>query len=536
MGFQPAMMDVQYLKHELARWMANDSSALNLLEGGALDGVWCWDLEVPGRKWFSSHFWRCIGVEAADGLSISNWEDWVQPDEREAVLNALMQATNDTGFNLDRIIRYRHANGSTVWKHSRGVVIRNENGKAIRLMGVDRDLTPLMNLQAEYADRVAVLETANRQLEKEQERFRSLVESAPDAVVITDKHGKIILVNAQTEKLFGYVRKELIGLPVETLIPQRYRGHHPDYRHKYHEAPHARPMGSGKELFGLKKSGEEFPVEISLNVMETDEGRLVSAAIRDVTAQKAAAEEIKNANARLTHQADALEKSNLELQHFAYVVSHDLQTPLRSISGFVQLLQQEYGDKLDEQAVEWIRRTVLGTQRMQTLIRDIMAYSRVETRVHRFTRLSLNEVFAEAVDVLADSIRESNARVNREELPEVLADRPQMVQLLQNLIGNAIKYKGEVQPQVTVSGADQGIEWQVTVKDNGIGIASEHFQRIFDVFQRLHTQKAIPGTGIGLSICRRVVLRHGGRIWVESEPGKGSSFHFTIPKSEGENL
>ncbi len=170
---------------------------------------------------------------------------------------------------------------------------------------------------------------------------------------------------------------------------------------------------------------------------------------------------------------------------------------------------------------------------MQTLIRDIMAYSRVETRVHPFTKQNLNEVFDEAVDVLADSIRESGAEVKRENLPEVLADRPQMVQLLQNLIGNAIKYRAEANPQICVSGADNGREWLVSVKDNGIGIAPEHYQRIFDVFQRLHTQKAIPGTGIGLSICRRVVMRHGGKIWVESGLERAAVFISPFQNQKG---
>ncbi len=527
------MIDVQYLKHELVQWMTKDGSAYEFLEGGALDGVWCWDLEVPERKWFSARFWRFLGIDPEADKAQPHWEGWMMPEAREDLLAALALVNSDPSSSFDCIIPYRHVDGSTVWKHSRGVVIRDVKGKAVRLMGGDRDLTPMMRLQAEQVTRLAALEAANQELEKQEGRFRSLVESAPDAVVITDKDGKIILVNAQTEALFGYPRNELIGLPVETLIPRRYRGHHPEYRHKYHESPHARPMGSGMELFGLKKNGEEFPVEISLNVMQTEEGRLVSAAIRDVTAQKHAAEEIKNANARLTQQAEELEKSNLELQHFAYVVSHDLQTPLRSICGFVQLLQQQYGDKLDEQATEWIRRTVLSTQRMQTLIRDILAYSRVEARVNPFTKFSMAEVCHEVTDILSDSIRESGAKVVSENLPDITGDRPQMVQLLQNLIGNAIKYRGETVPQILVTGRDAGPEWVISVKDNGIGIAPEHFQRIFDVFQRLHTQKSIPGTGIGLSICRRVVGRHGGRIWVESEPGKSSSFHFTIPKSEG---
>lgn len=363
--------------------------------------------------------------------------------------------------------------------------------------------------------------------------FRSLVESAPDAFVIADRAGVIRLVNAQAEKLFGYVRDELVGTVVEVLIPERFRDQHPCYRERYHAAPHARPMGSGMDLHGLKKSGDEFPVEISLNVLESGHERLVAAAIRDVTAQREATRLIAEANDALKRQAADLERSNIELQHFAYVVSHDLQTPLRSISGFVQLLEKDYGDRLDERAVEWIRRTVVGTQRMQAMIRDILAYSRLDSRVNPFSRVDLNDVFDEVIDVLGDSIAEAAAEVTRELLPAVLGDRPQLIQLLENLLGNAIRYRNSDPPHVHVAAADAGADWLVTVSDNGIGIDSQHFQRIFDAFQRLHTQKAVPGTGIGLAICRRVVNRHGGRIWVESEPGRGSRFHFTLPKFDG---
>lgn len=390
--------------------------------------------------------------------------------------------------------------------------------------------------QTPRAIRVAAGERVNPQRPRAHNapgmNYQSLVESAPDAVVVSDESGQILLVNAQTEKLFGFAREELIGRPVETLVPHRYRARHPEFRKKYHDAPHARPMGSGMELYGLRKDGQEFPVEISLNVLDDADGRLVSAAIRDVTAQKRAAEELKRANETLTRQAEELEKSNIELQHFAYIVSHDLQTPLRSICGFVQLLDQEYGDKLDDRAAEWIRRTVLSTQRMQTLIRDILAYSRVDSNVHPFAKLSLAGVLDEVVDLLGDSIRESGAVVIGDDLPEVLGDRPQMVQLLQNLIGNAIKYRRDEPPRVEVFVTETDREWIVTVRDNGMGIPPEHSQRIFDVFQRLHTQQAIPGTGIGLAICRRVVQRHGGRLWVESVPGAGSTFRFSIPRED----
>ncbi len=356
------MSEEHYLKQELYQLMGQDSSAFEFFQNGSLDGVWYWNLEVPEHEWVSPRFWEILGVDPKGKQHlVSEWQAVVFPEDLEKAKANWAKHVADPDHQYDQVLRCRHNDGSTVWMRRRGIAIRNKDLQVTRMVGTYSNLTELMRAKEEFQLKAVELQVANRELEKKEARFRSLVESAPDAVVITDNRGLIILVNAQTEKLFGYVRDELIGQPVETLIPSRYRGHHPGYRQKYHDAPHARPMGSGMELFGLKKNGDEFPVEISLNVMETEEGRLVSAAIRDVTAQKHAAEQIKSANATLKHQAEELEKSNLELEHFAYVVSHDLQTPLRSISGFVQLLQQEYGEKLDEQATEWIRRTVLGT-------------------------------------------------------------------------------------------------------------------------------------------------------------------------------
>jgi len=244
-------------------------------------------------------------------------------------------------------------------------------------------------------------------------------------------------------------------------------------------------------------------------------------------------------NRQLSKQGDdlrlaneALERSNIELQRFAYIASHDLQTPLRSVTGFVQALQLKYGDALDDQAQDWINRTVRSARQMETLIRDLLAYSRVDSQVHPVEEIPLREVVDSATLLLDASIRGSNAQVTCGELPTVRGERSQLVQLVQNLIGNAIKYRGEDPPRVEISARRDGQEWVVSVRDNGIGIQPQHFDRIFEIFQRLHHQREYPGTGIGLAVCRRVVSRHGGRIWVDSEPGKGSTFRFTIRDSE----
>jgi signal transduction histidine kinase len=237
-------------------------------------------------------------------------------------------------------------------------------------------------------------------------------------------------------------------------------------------------------------------------------------------------------DSRLRLQADVLERSNQELQQFAYIASHDLQAPLRSISGFVQLLQQTHDGQLDNEANDWIKRTVASVQQMQVMIRDILAYSRVDSRIGPLEPTPLAGVFDEVSEVLGDSIRDAGAIVTCGELPTVMGDRSQFVQLLQNLIGNALKYHGDQSPRVHVSAEKKGKEWVVAVQDNGIGIEPQQEERIFGIFRRLHSQNEYPGTGIGLAICRRVVERHGGRIWVNSTPGQGSTFYFTIPDEE----
>ncbi|HJW24316.1 MAG TPA: PAS domain S-box protein [Rhodocyclaceae bacterium] len=243
---------------------------------------------------------------------------------------------------------------------------------------------------------------------------------------------------------------------------------------------------------------------------------------------------IQERTAELVRANEALERSNLELQQFAFVAAHDLQTPLRSISGFAQLLQKDYEGRLDPRAEAWLEQLVRSAHRMRDIIHDILAYSRVESRGNVFRPTDFNELVDDVLATLDAPIRETGARVSRGDLPTLLGDRTQLAQVLQNLIDNALKYHGEEAPRVHVSARRDGGEWVFAVRDNGIGIAEKHRENIFDIFRRLHTQQEYPGTGIGLAICRRVIHRHGGRIWVESQPGRGSTFLFTLPDRHGE--
>jgi signal transduction histidine kinase len=238
---------------------------------------------------------------------------------------------------------------------------------------------------------------------------------------------------------------------------------------------------------------------------------------------------------RLAQYASDLARSNAELEQFAYVASHDLQEPLRMVASFSQLLAKRYRDKLDQDAQEFINFAVDGATRMQTLINDLLAYSRVGIRGKPFRPTHGEAVFKMAVDNLARAIAHSGAIITHDPLPTICGDEVQLIQLFQNLIANAVKFHGQEPPQVHISARRQDAEWVFAVRDNGIGMAPEQQERIFSIFQRLHHRSEYPGTGIGLAICKKIVERHGGKIWVESEVGRGSTFYFTVKEGQNES-
>ena len=345
------------------------------------------------------------------------------------------------------------------------------------------------------------LQEITRELQASESRFHNLVFNSPDGILIVDPNGIVRFVNPAAEVLFGRPAAELMdasfGFPVVA--------------------------GETTELEILHKTGQ--PAVVDMRVVHTGwEGQpALLASLRDVTRRK-------QTELQLKQYADDLERSNQELQDFAHVISHDLQAPLRTIFQFCQLLQTNLKGQLDAKSEEYFGYVIDGGRRMSDMINAVLEYSRIGSRDHSLEPTDFTAVFDEAVANLQVEIAEAGATVTHDPLPTIPGDATQLVQLLQNLIGNAIKFRRDDEPpRVCFTAAQQRNEWRFKLSGNGIGIAPGQAERIFKIFHRLHADSEYSGTGIGLAICQKIVERHGGQIRVESQPGPGSVFCFTMP-------
>ena len=459
-----------------------------------------------------------------------------------------VQAEKQFGYRRDELIGQKVTNiipkgfaERLVADGTRSVedALAQQIGTGIELVGLRKDksefplelmLSPLESAEgilvtAAIRD-ISVRKAAEKHLAQMEGRYRGLLEAAPDAMVVVNPGGEIVLLNVQAEKQFGYRRDELIGQKVTNIIPKGFAERLVADGLRSAEDALAQQIGTGIELVGLRKDKSEFPLELMLSPLESAEGILVTAAIRDIGVRK-------TAEVHLLQKLVELSRSNEELGQFAYIASHDLQEPLRMVASYTQLLSKRYKGKLDADADQFIEFAVDGANRMQRLIRDLLIYSRVGSKGMTLRDTSGEEALQQALTNLHGAVKDSGAVVTHDPLPAVMADETQLVQLLQNLVGNAIKYQGPGIPRIHVSAAKNGGEkWMFSVKDNGLGIDPKYFEKIFGMFQRLHKREEFAGTGIGLAICKKIAERHGGGISVESAPGNGSTFRFDMTGSE----
>ena len=364
------------------------------------------------------------------------------------------------------------------------------------------------------------------ELSKSKRRYRIVSEFASDWTYWEGTSKEVFYVSPVCEEISGYTPHEFYKSLelLDTLVHPEDRSVWQSHNHEELAEKNPGPM----EFRILTKQREVRWVSHSCKPVYDHNGKFlgVCGSNRDITNQKRAEEALRI-------KTEELLRSNAELEQFAYVASHDLQTPLRAISGYLNLLGSRYEGKLDSEAKRFIQRTIDNVNRMQRLINDLLTYSRVSTRGHDFKPTDCNMVLRDVLDTLQLVVEESGGVVTHAPLPTVMGDSGQLVQLFQNLIGNAIKFRDKEPPQIHIDAQHSNGTWLFSVKDNGIGIDPQYGDRIFLIFQRLHTIDQYPGTGIGLAICKKIVERHGGRIWVESKVGEGSTFHFTIPDQGG---
>ncbi|MEG3858259.1 PAS domain S-box protein [Microcoleus sp. herbarium12] len=503
----------QQLKEQNAQLQQSQSLLASILNS-SLDGVVAYSAVRNSEGTILDFEWLLVNP-AAEKISGQTFNVMVGkyllaeiPQVRNNGLFDLYVSVVETGETVDQEFYYQHDRAIGAWLHI--VAVKLNDGLAVTFRNItDRKLGEIA-------------------LRESEERFRAIFEQAAVGIAKTALCGQFLRVNPGFCQIVRYAESELLQLDWQVITHQDDMEADREY---------VRLLLSGeiqtfsREKRLLCKDREVCWANVTVSAMRDAEGtaQYLICAIEDISERKIVQELLQTSLETQTRYSQELTRSNAELEQFAYVASHDLQAPLGTIAGYAQLLERRYHHQLDAEGNKFLGNIVNSCVRMQGLIDDLLEYSRVCRSQKRFDMIDCNQVFDDACANLQLAIGKNQASVTRGDLPRVTGDSFQLLQLFQNLIGNAIKYRSSSPPVVRARAQRQGNNWVFSVQDNGIGIAEQYHGRIFQIFQRLHTQKEYSGTGIGLAICQRIVDRHGGRLWLESEPGTGSTFYFSIP-------
>jgi len=470
------------------------------------------------ERWLSVNQKLCdiVGYTQPEMLAL-NFLDITHADDRQAHVAHQRRACAGEipSFTIEK--RYLRKDGAVVWVSISSSLVRDETGAPEYYISVYEDVT----------DR----KRANQRLRDDERQLNAVIQSSSDGIIIADEAQRIVLTNPAAETMYGYRSEEMIGTPMDRLVPERYRNaHQQQVRLFLSEGVSTRPMGKPGRVTGLRADGTEFPADCSIARFEIEGKRYITATCRDVSEQVRMDRELHELTStleqRVADRTAELEAANRHLESFSYSISHDLRAPLRAITGFTDLLVQDAAPKLNENERKLFERIRSNACRMNALIDDLLEFSRMSrSSLHR-TRFPLQTLVGELIQELREGYPRTEVCVG--ELAEMTADRQMLRQALLNLIGNALKFSGKIgRPRVEIGCTVAGEETVYFVRDNGAGFDMRYADKLFGVFQRLHRFDEFEGTGVGLAIVHQVIQRHGGRVWAESAPGQGATFFFT---------
>jgi len=486
----------------------------------AVDGLLTIDESGTIEK-FNQAAQRIFGYSAAEVIGVNI--KILMPEPYHGEHDGYLKNYRDTGvkkiIGIGRYVQGKRKDG-TIFPIDLSVSEMNF-GDVRKFSGIVRDVSERVALEKER-------DSYTEQLIASEEQHRAVVENAVDGLLTIDESGTIEKFNPAAQRIFGYSAAEVIGVNIKILMPEPYHGEHDGYLKNYRDTGVKKIIGIGRYVQGKRKDGTTFPMDLSVSEMNFGDVRKFSGIVRDVSERVALEVEREKF-------IDKLTDSNEELARFAFVCSHDLQEPLRMVRSFSEKLQEHIADDLenDEKGKKYFNFVIDGAARAQTLITDILAYSSISSDTQILEAVNVEDIITVIRSNVFDFNEDKIGEITYDSLPILQGNKTQILQLFQNLINNGLKYqnKGNI-PHVHISVEDAGEHWTFIIKDNGIGMEERHLKKIFDVFQRLHRRSQYAGTGVGLSICKKVAERHGGTIWVESEKGIGSTFYVKLLKPD----